>query len=380
MRPAIANHSRMVSNVRMGWFFTFSACLLFLQSASWARIPVPEGTEDIPYLAESASSVFHARVINIASSYRETEWRQAGIATLAVYRWYKGNPRPSRVRLRFAYDDNSAANGHDCVDLRRSSTWLIFANQTSPGLFEFSHDCEGGLPMAPIFAPSTSETWLKQLQQDLIAGLSYGEPDMRLANIARLGGLKLTSSSDALRQFIEHGTEAESKWATYAALRSGDVKVLPKVERTAIDLNYPANVPEREPPIRDAAPACRSAYGDPDGDIVLELRNLRDPQAVPSLINILESAKTGLARNCAVEALQNIKDPRSIPSAAHHLDDPDRGVRYNSLVTIMYITRQPECTLPHGWKESDIPAYVDRCKNWWKLAGSRGQWPDSGRR
>jgi hypothetical protein len=164
------------------------------------------------------------------------------IATLAVYRWYKGNPRPSTVRLRFAYDDNLAANGYGCVDLRRSSTWLIFANQTSPGLFEFSDDCQGGLPMAPIFAASTSETWLQQLQQDLITGLGDSQPAMRLANIARLGGLKLASSSDALHHFIEHGTEAKSKWATYALLRSEDLRVLPKAETMAIELDYPANV------------------------------------------------------------------------------------------------------------------------------------------
>jgi hypothetical protein len=366
----------------MSRFFTFATCLLLFPLACWARIPIPEGTEDIPYLAQSASFVFHARVINIASSDRETEWRQVGIATLAVYRWYKGNPRPSTVRLRFAYDENSAANGHDCVDLRRSSTWLIFANQTSPGLFEFSHDCEGGLPMAPIFEASTSKTWLQQLQQDLIAGLGDSEPARRLANIARLGGLKLASSSDALHHFIEHGTEAESKWATYAAFRSGDLNVLAKVESIAIDLDDPANVPQMQPPTvpRDAAPVRRSSYGDPEADIVLELRNLRDPRAVPSLVKILESAKAALARDCAVQALQNIKDPRSIPSVAHHLNDSDRGVTYNSLVAIMYITREPDCTLPRDWKESDIPAYVDRCKNWWKVTGSLRQWSDSGPR
>ena len=40
--------------------------------------PDTGGTEDIPNLAESASFVFHARVMNIASSDRETEWPRAG--------------------------------------------------------------------------------------------------------------------------------------------------------------------------------------------------------------------------------------------------------------------------------------------------------------
>jgi len=349
----------------MSRFFALTWLLLFPLSC-WARIPIPEGTEDIPYLAESASSVFHARVVRIESSDQETEWRQAGIATLAVYRWYKGDPRPSTVRLRFSYDNNSAVNGHDCIDLRRSSTWLIFANQTPSGLFEFSHDCQGGLPMGSICAPSASETGLKQLQQDLIAGLSCSEPDMRLANIARLGGLKLTSASDARHSFIEHGTEAESKWATYAALRSGDLSILPEVETIAIDLDHPKHAQQMRSPT--AKKGAGPAYGDPEGDIVLELRNLRDAQAVPALIKILESAKTAVARGCAVQALQNMRDPRSLPSVVHHLTDSDSYVRYNSLVTIMYITQQPECTLPHDWKESDIPAYVDRCKKWWETS------------
>jgi hypothetical protein len=78
-----------VSNVALSRFFTLTL-LLLLPLICWARIPIAEGTEDIPYLAESASSVFHARVVRIESSDQETEWRQAGIATVAVYRWYKG--------------------------------------------------------------------------------------------------------------------------------------------------------------------------------------------------------------------------------------------------------------------------------------------------
>ena len=374
------NCSRLVSNNSVRWFLIFMMWLLLLPIASWARIPVPEGTEDIAYLAQSASFIFHAQVVEIEPNDQQTQWRQAGIATLAVDRWYKGAPQPPIVRIRFAYDDNSAINGHDCVDLRRSSTWLIFANQTTTDLFEFSHDCEGGLPMAPIAGPSTSEAWLQQLQQDLIAGLSDNNPVMRLANIARLGGLKLPSSTAALHKFVEHGTEAESKWAIYAALRSGDLGVLPRVETIAIDLEKPATAHDLHSPLvaEDAAPVSHSAYGDPESDIVFELRHLRDRRAVPLLIKILDLAKTGLARECAVQALQEIKDPRAIPSVARHLDDSDRYVRYDSLVTIMYVTHVPECTLANDWKEWEIPTYVDHCKNWWNVSGRKRHWFDFG--
>ncbi len=348
--------------------------LLFPRSLS-ARIPIAEGTEDIRDLAESASFVFHARVVSIDLIRGTPDWGE-GTANLAVDRWYKGKPRPATVRMKFLYP--GIISGHDCIDFRRTSSWLIFANQGADGSFVFSHDCEGGLPMSPILAPPTSGVWLEQLQQDLIAGLRDDDPAERLANIARLAGLKLRSSAGALHEFVEHGSEIESKWAVYAAFRLGDLSVLPEVERMVIAITEtPATLRHplsSERPL-DAAPSGHGGrYAYPDIEIALEFRYLRDRHAVPALIRIAQSAKASLVRDCAMAALAEIKDPRSVPVAADHLSDPDSAIRFHALITISYVTNEPACMLPQDWKEQDVPVVIEKCKKWWSDTGSSRPW------
>jgi len=132
----------------------------------------------------------------------------------------------------------------------------------------------------------------------------------RLTSIQRLGGLKLPSSRDALHGVIENGNDAESKWAVYAALRTGDVSVLPRVKRLL-------------------------ATGDgalPESAIALQLQSVTDPWAVPDLIAILESAPSELTRSRVLIALgEKLKDPLAVPSLAAHLSDPDRYARYDAL-------------------------------------------------
>jgi len=106
-------------------------------------------------------------------------------AILSVDRWYKGTPGNSTEQIRYAFPPIMI--GHACIDLRRSSSWLIFAHRVTPDMLEFSHDCEGGLPMSGMLAPDRTGSWAERLQQDLIAGLKDSDPAVRLANIARLG-------------------------------------------------------------------------------------------------------------------------------------------------------------------------------------------------
>ncbi len=351
--------------------------ILLFPSSVLARLEPPEGTEDIRYLAESASFVFHARVVSF-DSVRKEYGEEDGVATLAVDRWYKGKTQPATVRLKFAYAGMSAfRDGHNCVDLHRSTSWLIFANQ-GPDFFVFSDDCKGGLPMSSMLSENPKGTWLERLQQDLIFGLQDEDPAYRLANIARLGGLKLPSSAAPLHQFIEYGTEAESKWAIYAALRSGDLSVLPRVQDIVINIDLPAekrNAQSQPPSSQDAAPRHSSAYGDPESDMALELQKLRDPRAVPTLLRILGSGKTDFVRSCASSALAEIHDPGSARAVAEHLEDSDRYVRYDALVTLMRITHEPDCTFPPGTKDPDFENYIEQCDRWWKRTGSSQPWP-----
>jgi HEAT repeat protein len=191
------------------------------------------------------------------------------------------------------------------------------------------------------------------MEADFLAGLNDHDSEARLASIQRLGGLKLPSSRDALRRVIEKGDEVDSKWAVYAALRTGDVSVLPRV-RQLLDKG------DRELP---------------ESAISLELKNITDPSAVPDLIAILNSAPGEMTRTCVLSALgEKLKDPRAVPSLAGHLSDPDRYARYNALDGLKNITHEEACTLSRGWQEQDVEPQVFRCKTWWEQVGKFQNW------
>jgi hypothetical protein len=344
------------------------AAVLLFPIALLGRIPIQEGTEDLRNLAQPAPYVFHATVVGFETT--RSSMGESGIVNLTVNRWYKGKTSGT-VRLKFTYSWLMAGNGHDCVDLRRSDSWLIFAKQSSPGILEFSHDCQGGLPMSALLADHPTGAWDQVLQLDLITGLQDSDQRFRLANIARLGGLKLVSSVESLRRFVDTGSELESKWATYAALRLGDLSVLPEVERIVTAIEIPGSrrgrteIPEETP----APMADRTAYPSPDGAIALQLSELRDRQAVPALTRILQSAVDPMVRGCAATALAEIQDSASLSEMAEHLKSADTGVRYKALLFMERVTSQSECTVPSSLREADFLSAAERCKAWWEQTG-----------
>jgi len=349
------------------------ALLLLCAQVAFARIPIPEGTEDLQSLG-TAPFIFHATIVSFDTT--ANEWSEEGFAILRVDRWYKGKVQGSAVRLRFTFSKIGFLDGHDCVDLHRSDSWLIFAKQESGDIFDFYHDCEGGLPMSPTLAAKPHGAWDQQLQQDVIAGLHDPDPAMRLANISRLGGLKLASSAAALQDFINTGSEEEKKWAIYAALRSGDLSVLPQVESIVINIERRQLHGSMAPVKLDAAPHPGSAYGDPDADIAIELQRSRDRAVVPSLIRIMQSAKTEFVRYCAWSALEEISDPRSAPAAAEALNDSSPSTRFAAIVLLWNLTKEPSCEIPNGsLPESESAPYYQRCKAWWDTTGSSIAWP-----
>jgi len=257
------------------------------------------------------------------------------------------------VLLRFVYSGEIFANGHDCIDFRPETYWTVFAVEKD-GQLEMIDDCEGALTISPLLGPDLGNAgWPTQMEADFLAGLNDHDSAARLASIQRLGGLKLPSSRAALHGVIENGNDAESKWAVYAALRTGDVSVLPRVKRLL-------------------------ATGDralPESAIALQLQSVTDPGAVPDLIAILESAPSELTRRCVLVALgEKLKAPRAVPSLAAHLSDPDPYARYDALDGLKNITHEDACTLPPEWKEQDVEPQISRCKIWWEQVGKLRGW------
>jgi len=337
------------------WLTTVLASLALLLVAiqSWCRLMVPASVVDVRALGEKAPLVFRGRVLTITPMMQNAQPGQPvkSIANIQVDRWYRGKG-PTVTLLRFAYP-NFGANGHDCINFRPGTYWVVFAVENN-GQLEMIDDCVGALTISPLLGPTlVAVGWPVQMEADFLAGLNDHDSVARLASIQRLGGLKLPSSRDALRRVIENGDDTESKWAVYAALRTGDVSVLPRVNQLL-------------------------AKGDrelPEFGIAMELQNVIDPSALPDLIAILKNAPGELTRTRVLIALgEKLKDPRAVPSLAAHLSDSDLHARYDALDGLKNITHEEACTLAPDWKQEDVEPQISRCKTWWEQVGKLRNW------
>jgi HEAT repeat protein len=314
---------------------------------------LPPSMADVRELAGRAPLVFRGHILAVIpfTFNAQTGARSLFKAKIRIDRWYRGKG-PTEETLRFAYG-SFAINGHDCIDFRPETYWVVFAHEVG-GQLELIDDCEGALTISPLLGRDLGTAdWLTQMEADFLAGLNDHGSAARLSSIQRLGGLKLPSSRDALHGVIENGNDGESKWAVYAALRTGDVSVLPRVKQLL-------------------------ATGDrelPESAMALQLQSVTDPSAVPDLIAILQSAPGDLTRNCVLTVLgEKLKDPRAVPSLAAHLSDPTPSASYRALDGLKNITHEEACTLPPEWKEQDIEAQISSCRIWWEQVGKFRDW------
>jgi hypothetical protein len=343
------------SKIHRVWLSAFLAApaLLFFAAQGLCRLMFPSSMADVRLLAESAPLVFRGEVLKVTPLTINTNpgARVESLATIQIDRWYRGKGT-TEASLHFAYS-HYGINGHDCIDFRPGEYWVVFAIEIN-GQLKMVHDCEGALTISPLLGPDLANgDWPAQMEADFLAGLTDDDSEARLASIQRLGGLKLPSSREPLHRVIETGDEAESKWAVYAALRSGDVTVLPRVKQLL-------------------------ANGDgalPESAIALELKDITDASAVPDLLAILNSAPGEVTRMCVLAALgEKLRDPRAVPSLASHLSDPARHARYYALGGLSNIAHEEACTLPRDWTEQDVEPQISRCKTWWEQVGKYRDW------
>jgi len=328
----------------------------------WARLRVPPGDEDVRNLAEHAPLVFRGQVVQLSLTKSEPGNKE-GVAVIVVDRWYRGARfrDSSLVHVHFAYGPDGFSQGHNCVDLVLDSHWIFFAHPHGEAVVELSDDCEGALAVSSLLAAHVSGGFLSQIEADFRAGLSDSHPEVRLASIQRLAGLGLASSREALHEVIAHGTEAESKWALFAALKTGDVSVLPSAVPPLLRLHHDEAKQYRQ--ADGMVVTVSKPYPQPEGAIAVTISKLRVPDAVPTLIRLLNEAPDDLVRSCASQALREIKDPRSLNAFADGLSDQSQYVRYDSLVGMGYITHAPACAIV---KPEDAERAEALCKAWWE--------------
>ena len=318
----------------------------------WGRIRVPPGDEMVRELAQESQFVFRGKVVQLALSKDQPGFKE-GVAFVAVDRWYKGNPQQldvSNLPVRFGYSSGAFGDGHNCSNLTLDSYWIFFAKPGVGDVLELSHDCEGALSVSSLRAPSVSGDLLAQLESDFRAGLSDSDSAGRLVSIQRLAGLASPVSRDALHDVIAHGTPEESRWALFAAVKTGDPSVMSLVVPVLTSLRHDKPGP----------------YRHPDGNIAVHLRDIHDSKIVPDLIRILDEGGDELVRNCAMYALAELKSPQALETYASHLSDRSDQVRYDSLLGMRYVTNAPACSFT---KPEDAPAAELQCKQWWESSG-----------
>jgi hypothetical protein len=331
-------------------------------SPLWPRLMMDQSMVDVRDQAEKAPLVFRGRVLTVGPDPAEKRiglWVDGKpvntnfVAKFQVDRIYRGKLEGEAV-VHFSY--GGGFNGHDCIDFRPEQSWLVFAVEKN-GLLELFDDCTGALGISSrLGVTERPSDWLAQMEADFIAGLEDSDVESRIFSIQRLGGLKLASSRPALHEVIERRKGIEAGWAIYATLRTGDVTVLPMVNGllTSGDKKMP------------------------EGAIAYELRNVKDPSAVPDLLEIVEKTPSDYARFEALLALvDNIKDPRVVPVLGPSLSSSDRQIRYIALSGLNTIANAKACSTRHDANEDDEAAFereTASCKAWWEREGKYRSW------
>jgi hypothetical protein len=345
-------------NPRIGQSLLFILLVSSVLSVSavklWSRLMPPPSMADVRELAENAPIVFRGRVAQVSpAAYLPRSYVRDLFATIEVDRLYRGRLRKDPT-IHFVYSgSDTGMDGHNCIDFQPDTYWLVFAVEKS-GRLELFDDCEGTLAISPRLGPHLKDfAWLAQMEADFLAGLNDPAAANRIVSIQRLGGLKLPSSQDALRRIMKMGDKNEANWAVYAALRTGDISVLPSVKQML----------------------SGGDKSSPEQEIAFELRNVNDPNAVPDLIAILASATGELTQFSVLFALaEKIKDPRAVPILADHLSSNDESTQYLALEGLRNITHEEACSPSESSDTQNLEWRVRQCKLWWKEKGKFQSW------
>jgi hypothetical protein len=308
----------------------------------WARLIGPESTYDLTGMITRAPLIFTGVVADVS-----VDRRFKGNARIRVTRWYRGGTGPEAVVNFWA---GASVSGHSCIYPKPGSPMLVFATAAKRGHLDFVDDCFGAVSVSRLLSPgATQPDVLSQMVADFSAGLADPDLQSRLFSIQRLGGLKSRLTLLALHGVIEHGAPVEQNWATYAALRSGDTTVLPRVCEMFV----------------------RGQKDVPAFDVAWELSQLKDRAATLGLVQILETASDADARKYAIEALgRNLKASEALPAIAAALSDADAGVRFYALNAMREITGKSECTLSVPFRvPNDLEPKLRECARWWNEAG-----------
>ena len=336
---------------------------IFSVPPMWSRLMEDQGMVDVRDQAEKSQLVFRGQVVAVTPDTQNktiSSWRDGKpvntnfVASIQIDRFYRGNPA-GNAAIHFSFGGIEGINGHDCFDFRPGQLWLFFAMERN-GMTELLDDCTGALGISQRLGSKLSRPdWKAQMEADFIAGLEDTDQQSRVFSLQRLGGLHLASSRPALREALKEREGPEADWAVYALLRTGDYTALPKVNAAL-------------------------ATGDPSLVSVIdyELRNVKDPSAVPALLDIAKNAPNDYSRlEAMISLVWILRDPRVVPVLGAALSSSNEQIRYMALEGLETIAKSSACKRPPGLgKNGDraIERAVASCTVWWEREGIHQTW------
>ncbi len=312
-----------------------------------ARIPEHPAQVNIPRLARDATILFRGAVSTIVPGTTNHWGTKDAIAQFVVDRWYRGMG-PALVEVRFSYNSDWSVNGHDCIDFQPGSHWIVFAKGEA-GPLQLVHDCEGALPVSSRLAselPNSNDVFPLMLA-DFAAGLQDGSSEARITSIQRLGNLRSPQALPFLQPLLQTRDGEEYEWAVYAALRSGDSRVLPAVKE------FLQKYPDQRMP---------------EFFMPREIMDTTDKAAIPDLLALLDGNPRVQA--VALIALGRIGDRGVLPTVAPHLADTDRSVRYQALALLSKVTKAQACDIAPSSSDEEMNAKERECLAWWQQVGA----------
>jgi|ERR1700683_4456813 len=107
-----------------------------------------------------------------------------------------------------------------------------------------------------------------------------------------------------------------------------------------------------------------------------ELRNIKDPAAVPGLLDILANAPDDETKQDVLFALVfNIGDARAIHALGDSLSSSKGQILYLAVMGLGKIAHAGACTISGaGDDEKLFRQQVAACKAWWDASGSHEDW------
>jgi hypothetical protein len=350
-------------NVRMDAKPCCSLALLVCLSAGAFAYPVPRpGTEDIPKMMAASALVCKGEVVEAPTPKASPS--PAGISDLTASvrpdRCFKGSLDGSSIPVLF---DGFITMGPSFVI--HKGDYRLFFLKPQNGAYAVVDRWFGALPVSHELGPvPASGDEMYALEQDLKAGLQDSNQELVLDSIQMLGDMKHIRSTSELTTLLDNADLLVKTYVWQALLRLKDYSVLPAVSEFF----------ESQPDMPRELILPRDRLFEMEGELMLEIGTIRDPEILPFLESFAVNGKTSVLRMNALQALRAMSSPHSVPTFLKALDDanPDNG--FFAMQGLLSLAGPGRTDWVPTWKQFDeAPTlYAAKCREWWRTEGRQG--------